>query len=126
MLDGGVDATQLMEARARVLRDLESRGLATPVAVSALEEAVSSRSWWVEQWPAGAEYLAGLIAQDVQDTLAETVGRWPLCRLCDGPEHSLYIAPDLGGPDPTWVCEESGREVAPLGHLGGVRSLGDD
>lgn len=120
---GCVDATVLMEARARVLRDLQARALATAVAVSALEEAVSSRSWWVDQWPAGVEYLAGLIAQDVQDTLSESVGRWPLCHLCDGPAHSLYITPDLGGPDPQWVCEESGRLVAPLGHLGGIRSV---
>ena len=47
----------------------------------------------------------------------ETVGRWPVCVSCEGPEHSLYIQPDLGGPDPMWVCEESGQAVAPLGHL---------
>jgi hypothetical protein len=29
----------------------------------------------------------------------------------------LYVAPDIGGPDPHWVCEESGRVVAPLGGL---------
>ena len=42
-----------------------------------------------------------------------------MCLACDpeSPEHSLYIEPDIGGPAPHWVCEESGREVAPLGHL---------
>ena len=25
---------------------------------------------------------------------------------------------DLGGPDPVWVCEESGDVIAPLGGLG--------
>ena len=39
-------------------------------------------------------------------------------RWCDAPaEHSLYIEPDLGGPEPTWVCEESGQSMAPLGQL---------
>ena len=74
--------------------------------------------WWAEQWPEGAAYVAGLVAQDVQDALFEKVGRWPMCLECDdGPAHSLYIQPDLGGPDPVWVCEESGQEVAPLGRL---------
>lgn len=115
-----MDDALLHEARARVLRDLEARHCATPWAVSALEEAVSSRSWWVEQWPEGRDYLAGLVAQDVQDALYESVGRWPLCLACGGPEHSLYIAPDLGGPDPVWVCEETGAVVAPLGRLFGL------
>ncbi|GAA4118555.1 hypothetical protein GCM10022215_20220 [Nocardioides fonticola] len=112
-----MDDELLYQARARVLRDLEARQCATRWAVSALEEAVSARAWWVEQWPAGSEYIAGLIAQDVQDALSETLGRWPLCLHCGGPEHSLYISPDLGGPDPVWVCEESGTVVAPLGAL---------
>ena len=53
----------------------------------------------------------------MQDALLETVGRWPLCLGCPGPEHALYIQPDLGGPDPVWVCEETGQTVAPLGLL---------
>ena len=64
-----------------------------------------------------ARSVAGLVAQDVQDALFETVGRWPVCVSCDGPEHSLYIQPDLGGPEPVWVCEETGLVVAALGHL---------
>src|SRR6478735_12180189 len=114
-----VDNALLFDARARVLADLQARDHATAAAVSALEEAVSQRRWWAEQWPEGEVYVAGLVAQDVQDALFETVGRWPLCLACDPeePEHSLYIEPDIGGPSPHWVCEESGRVVAPLGRL---------
>ena len=115
---GGVDHALLFEARARVLSDLEARHRATPEAVSVLEDAVSNRQWWAEQWPEGAVYVAGLVAQDVQDALFETVGRWPICLSCgDAPAHALYIQPDLGGPDPVWVCEETGRAIAELGRL---------
>jgi hypothetical protein len=50
-----------------------------------------------------------------------------MCLSCDPehPEHSLYIEPDIGGPSPTWVCEESGRTVAALGHLGDVDRRAD-
>lgn len=108
----------LMAARALVLHDLEVTGMADVDNVSVLESAVSTRRWWAEQWREGAVYVAGLVAQDVQDALLESVGRWPLCRACDqtGP-HALYIQPELGGPDPTWVCETSGIAVAPLGML---------
>lgn len=116
---GGMDQGLLFDARARVLADLQARQQATPAAVSALEDAVSQRQWWAEQWPEGAVYVAGLVAQDVQDALFETSGRWPLCHDCGdrAPQHALYIQPDLGGPDPVWVCEESGDVVAPLGGL---------
>ena len=108
----------LMAARALVLHDLEVTGMADVENVSTLEAAVSTRRWWAEQWTEGAVYVAGLVAQDVQDALFETVGRWPVCLSCrDAAEHSLHIQPDLGGPDPVWVCEESGRTVAPLGRL---------
>jgi len=115
----GMDAALLLEARALVLADLQARGQASPEAVSALEDAVSERGWWADQWPEGSKYVAGLVAQDVQDALFEAGSRWPLCRECgpDAPEHPLYISPDLGGPDPIWVCEESGDVVAPLGRL---------
>jgi hypothetical protein len=112
-----MDTQALFEARARVLADLEARRSATAAAVSFLEDAISSRTWWAEQWPEGVQYVAGLVAQDVQDALFETTERWPLCLGCGGPAHSLYIQPDLGGPDPVWVCEESGDVVAPLGGL---------
>lgn len=113
-----MDAALLLEARALVLADLQAHGQASPDAVNALEDAVSERGWWADQWPEGAQYVAGLVAQDVQDALFEDGTRWPLCRGCRGAlEHSLYIAPDLGGPDPVWVCEESGDVVAALGRL---------
>ncbi len=115
---GRVDTVPLFDARARVLADLQARNHATAHAVSILEEAVSAREWWADQWPEGQVYVAGLVAQDVQDGLFDTAGRWPLCLTCTGPEHSLYIQPDLGGPDPVWVCEHSGDVVAPLGGLG--------
>jgi hypothetical protein len=115
---GAMDTARLFDARSRVLADLQARGHATPTAVDALEDAVASRKWWAEQWPEGEVYVAGLVAQDVQDALFESVGRWPLCHSCgDAPQHALHIQPDLGGPDPVWVCEESGREIAPLGRL---------
>jgi hypothetical protein len=114
-----VDNSLLLAARAVVLADLEARHRATTQAVSALEDACASRQWWAEQWPEGQVYVAGLVAQDVQDALFETVGRWPLCVACDTdvPEHALYIEPELGGPSPTWVCEETGRPIASLGRL---------
>ena len=114
-----MDDTLLFDARARVLSDLQARHHATAAAVSVLEDAVAQRKWWAEQWPEGKAYIAGLVAQDVQDALFESVGRWPVCQDCadDAPVHALYIQPDLGGPDPMWVCEESGQAVAPLGHL---------
>jgi hypothetical protein len=108
----------LMTARALVLHDLEATRAADPLSVSALEEAVTTRRWWTSQWEEGRQYVAGLIAQDVQDALLERVGRWPLCRSCHHLDpHALYIHPELGGPDPTWVCESSGISVAPLGGL---------
>lgn len=114
-----MDNSHVIDARARVLADLQARNHAGPVTVSALEDAVAYREWWAGQWPQGVAFVAGLVAQDVQDAIFSQIGRWPLCRGCPGPEHSLYIQPDLGGPDPVWVCEESGDVVAPLGDLAG-------
>jgi hypothetical protein len=121
-----VDDRVIFEARASVLADLEARGVANAGTVSVLDEACSQRRWWVEQWPEGATYLAGLIAQDVQDALVDAHGRkdrtglWPVCEGCsEGPLHALHIAPDLGGPDPSWVCDETGTVVAGLGQLDG-------
>lgn len=119
------DDRVLLGARAQVLADLVARTMATPEAVDILDAACAERRWWLEQWAEGADYVAGLVAQDVQEALAdrfgraEAAGRWPECRLCTtGPVHVLHVDPDLGGPDPTWVCEESGRTVAALGSLG--------
>jgi hypothetical protein len=110
----------LLRARALVLSDMEATGAADPATVSALEEAVSQRRWWSAQWREGETYAAGLVAQDVQDALLGSHGRWPLCPVCEDGTHALYIHPELGGPDPVWVCEQTTREVAPLGHLNGA------
>ena len=110
----------LISARALVLHDLETTHAANHETVSLLEEAVATRSWWASQWEEGKEYVAGLIAQDLQDALLDKVGRWPLCEACDDSDldpHALYIHPELGGPYPTWVCESSGTTVAALGEL---------
>lgn len=118
--------TVVLTARARVLADLQARSLATAEAVTLLEEACAERRWWLEQWADGAPYVVGLVAQDVQDRLADEFGRsdprglWPTCPRCDdGPVHALHVDPDLGGPDPQWVCEETGQTVAAVGALGG-------
>lgn len=101
-----------------MLRDLQKTGVADARTVSLLEEAVAQRAWWVEQWAEGRDFVVGLVAQDVQDALLESRGRWPLCTACeDDSPHALYVSPDLGGPDPHWVCEESGTVVAPVGQL---------
>ncbi|WP_436701628.1 hypothetical protein [Nocardioides sp. BYT-33-1] len=119
-----MDDSVIFRARAQVLADLQARALGTPDSVTALEDACAERRWWLGQWPEGAPFIAGLVAQDVQDALADRFGRqvqeglWPVCTRCaEGPVHALHIEPDLGGPDPTWVCEESGVAVAPLGGL---------
>jgi len=107
----------VVTARALVLHDLESTGVADADTVSVLEDALAQRGWWLEQWPEGRDFVVGLVAQDVQDALLETSGRWPVCTVCEDSTHALYVDPDLGGPDPTWVCEAAGVVVAPVGHL---------
>lgn len=107
----------LLNARARVLADLAAQGLVDPHTVSLVEDCVSQRRWWLSQWAQGAAFIDGLVAQDVQDGLFDESRRWPLCAGCPDPiEHSLSIEPELG-PDPHWVCSESGYVVAPLGAL---------
>jgi hypothetical protein len=111
----------LLAARAKMLRDLAAYGMDTAATVSVVDEVLTSRRWWVEQWPDGAVFVDCLVAQDVQEALLETVGRWPLC--CSHPAdedvepHELRVTPDLG-EDPHWVCEEAGSVVAAVGHLG--------
>ncbi|MEV2254845.1 hypothetical protein AB0I94_30450 [Streptomyces sp. NPDC050147] len=107
----------LHAARALVLADLVAREVAQAEVVSLVEESVAHRRWWVEQWPEGVEYVAGLVAQDVQDALLERYGRWPLCSVCGtGDPHALEVEPELG-PDPHWVCGKAGVVVAPVGRL---------
>jgi hypothetical protein len=110
----------LHAARAMILADLVAGDAAQAEAVSLVEESVSHRRWWVEQWPEGVEYVAGLVAQDVQDALMERHGDWPICPVCqEGGPHVLDVEPELG-PDPHWVCPKAGRVIAPVGALGGT------
>ena len=108
----------LHTARALVLADLVAGAAAEADVVSLVEESVVQRRWWVEQWPDGVDYVAGLVAQDVQDALLDRYGRWPLCPVCgSGDPHALEIEPELG-PDPYWVCHQAGVKVAAVGALG--------
>jgi hypothetical protein len=110
----------LHAARALVLADLVAGRVAEADVVSLVEDSVTHRRWWVEQWPEGVDYLAGLVAQDVQDALLEKYGRWPLCPVCShGDPHALDVEPELG-PDPHWVCAKAGVKVAAVGGLGPV------
>ncbi|OEJ26316.1 hypothetical protein AR457_19510 [Streptomyces agglomeratus] len=107
----------LHAARALVMADLTARDVARADVVSLVEDAIVHRRWWVEQWPAGAEFVTGLIAQDVQDALLEKYGRWPICPVCTDVEpHALAVEPELG-PDPHWVCSKAAVIVAPVGSL---------
>lgn len=108
----------LLAARALVVHDLAARGADRADLVDVVEDVVEQRRWWVRQWPAGAEHVAGQVAQDVQDALLTDHGlRWPACTVCDDTRpHELRVTPDLG-PDPHWVCEASGIVAAPLGAL---------
>jgi len=59
----GLRAPGLAAARAAVGQDLHG---CWP---ELLDEAAAYRAWWVLQWPAGAAYLPGLLAQDVQESV---------------------------------------------------------
>ncbi len=104
----------LAEARARVLHDLSATLPTTPVVIDVLDEAVRDRRAWAEPWPQGADFVTCLVAQDVQEALTGTVGRWPQCRVSG--EHTLHVEPDLGD-DPHWICEDCAAVVAPIGGL---------
>jgi hypothetical protein len=108
----------LRAARALVLADLMALEVTEADVVALVEAAVVHRRWWVEQWPQSAGFVAGLIAQDVQDALLERYGRWPLCPVCtDAEPHMLDVEPELG-PDPHWVCGKAAVVVARVGRLG--------
>jgi hypothetical protein len=99
----------LRDAAAAVEHDLHGRYAAE------LAAALPARQWWLEQWPAGGEHLAGLLAQDVQEAVHHRHDPlWPLCPTCR--DHALFVEPDLG-PDPFWVCHRTGLPVAQVGCL---------
>ncbi|KJK56196.1 hypothetical protein [Saccharothrix sp. ST-888] len=110
--------TALHAARALILADLTARDVAEAEVVSMVEKAVTHRRWWLEQWPDGAEFVLGLLAQDVQDALLEAYGRWPLCTACaaEGDPHALSVEPELGS-EPHWACGKNATVVAPVGRL---------
>ncbi len=106
--------TTMLRARAVVLHDVAARGADTADIVDVVDSAVAERRWWAQQWPAGLAFVAGQVAQDVQDRLVDTEGRWPSC-----PNHAdeaLALDPPLG-EDPRWVCERGCGIIAPLGAL---------
>ncbi len=109
----------LLTARAVVLRDMTSRGLAEAEYVDLLDEIVVQRTWWLQQWPDGEAFVAGQVAQDMQERLLDGPRiRWPRCTACDDlDEHELRVVPELGA-DPRWACERGGFVVAELGALG--------
>lgn len=104
----------LLRGRALVLHDLAARGADTADVVDRVDAAVAERRWWVQSWPDGAELVAGQIAQDVQDVMIDTEGRWPGCPV--HPAEAMALEPELG-PDPHWVCERGCGVVAALGAL---------
>jgi len=102
-------------ARDALDADLRSTRSWTPITRAALEAAVEGRRAWAHAWPEGAEHVPGLVAQDLQEALHESVDpRWPPCG--EHSDHALAIEPDLG-PDPFWVCEVTGLPIAPVGGL---------
>ena len=112
-----------LAARAAVLADLQARRRGDAEAVSALEDALEQRRWWAEQWPEGVVYVAGLVAQDVQDALFESVGRWPVCLSCARTPPSTRST-----SSPTWAVRTrsgSARRAAPRSaELGRLSSPG--
>ena len=104
----------LVEAAAAVRRDL------SPLTYdAALEQAVATRASWLSEWEAGAPYVVGLLAQDLQEAVHADDPTWPLCTETSCPArfgHALFVEPDLG-PDPFWTCHRTGLPVAPVGSL---------
>ena len=106
----------LLLARALVLHDLAACGAGSAAFVDVVEDVVTERRWWVEEWPEGAAYVAGQVAQDVQDRLLDEGVRWPACPLHADADHSLHIEPELGA-ESWWACTVDGSPIAPLGAL---------
>lgn len=101
----------LEKAEAAVLRDGAPLGL--------VAAAVEHRRWWLAQWPDGAAYVVGLLAQDVQEAVHARDPLWPACLESSCPErfaHPMFVEPELG-PDPFWTCHRTGLPIAAVGRL---------
>lgn len=101
------------------------RDLSVSTYDEALAAAVEQRAWWLREWEAGATYVLGLLAQDVQEAVHVNDPTWPRCIETSCPavlSHALLVEPDLGA-DPFWTCHRTGLPVAPVGSLGGPAPL---
>lgn len=120
--DDGWVTDHLAAAVEAARRDLEASGRWDAAAADALAAATTERSWWLAQWPQGAEHLEGLLAQDMQEWVHDNVDHdWPQCP--EHHDHALFVEPDLG-PDPFWVCHRTGLPVAAVGSLPSGGSTG--
>jgi len=80
-----------------------------------VDRAAENRRWWLAEWPAGADLVLCLLAQDVQEAVHQSADPlWPLCP--EHRDHPLLVEPDLG-PDPFWVCHRTGLPAAQVGSL---------
>ena len=105
----------LTDAADAARHDLRATGRLDDLAEAAVSQSVETRSWWLSQWPEGAEHVLGLVAQDVQEWVHDNLDSdWPLCP--EHLDHALYVEPDLG-PDPFWVCHKSGLPLSRVGEL---------
>ena len=106
-----------LTAAAEALR----RDLSVSTYDGAVAASVEQRAWWLREWEAGAPYVLGLLAQDVQEAVHLDDPTWPLCIETSCParlSHPLFVEPDLG-PDPFWTCRRTGLPVAAVGTLSG-------
>lgn len=115
-MEGVIDV--LFEARALVLRDLTACDLATAAVVDIVEDIITERRWWVDEWPEGEAFALGQIAQDVQDRLLDEGVNWPVCPRhgLSSHSHDLHVEPDMG-PHAVWTCALDAMRLAPVGQL---------
>jgi hypothetical protein len=105
----------LVTAHTALRSDLCATNCWTPATEQALVNAINGRRAWLAAWPEGADHVPGLVAQDLQEAVHETIdATWPRCS--EHVDHALFVEPDLG-PDAFWVCHVSGLPVAAVGGL---------
>ena len=107
--------TALQAAYDAVQHDLQATGSWDAATEELLADSARHREWWLGQWPEGAAFVTGLLAQDVQERVHEARNRqWPVCP--EHADHPLFVEPDLGA-DAFWVCHRTGLPCAPIGCL---------